>query len=104
MTQPKFKVKKGDTVKVTTGKHRGQIGKVSKVLLDESKVIVDGVNVVTRQAKPSQANPEGPYQITRPLHISNVAIVDSNGDVSKVGYRIEEEKKVRFFKKTGQLV
>lgn len=104
MTQPKFKVKKGDTVKVITGKHRGQTGKVTKVFLDDSKVLVDGVNVVTRQAKPSQANPEGPYQITRPLHISNVAIVDSNGDVSKVGYRIEEEKKVRFFKKTGQLV
>lgn len=104
MTQPKFKVKKGDTVKVITGKHRGQTGKITKVFLEDAKVLVDGVNVVTRHAKPSQANPEGPYQITRPLHISNVAIVDSSGDVSKVGYRIEDEKKVRFFKKTGQLV
>lgn len=104
MTQPKFKVKKGDTVQVTTGKYRGQTGKVTKVLLDESKVIVEGVNIVTRHAKPSQMNPEGPYEVTRPVHISNVAIVDAEGKPSKVGYRLEDGKKVRFFKKTNQLV
>ncbi len=104
MTQPKFKIKKGDTVKVMTGKYKGQTGQVTKVLLDESMVIVEGVNVITRNAKPSHANPEGPYQITKPIHISNVALVDASGNHSKVGLKIEDGKKSRYFKKTGELV
>lgn len=104
MTQPKFKIKKGDTVKVLTGKYRGQIGKVLKMMLDESRVLVEGVNTVTRHARPTQANPEGPYEVTRPIHISNVALVDNDGQSSKVGYRMEDGKKVRYFKKTNNLV
>lgn len=104
MTQPKFKVKKGDTVKVMTGKYKGQTGQVLKVLLDEAMIVVEGVNVIRRNAKPSQANPEGPYDITKPIHISNVSLVNGNGDHSKVGYKTEDGKKVRFFKKTGELV
>ena len=104
MTQPKFKIKKGDTVKVMTGKCRGQTGQVTKVLMDEAMVVVEGVNVVRRNAKPSQANPDGPYDVTKPIHISNVSLVDANGNHSKVGYKVENDKKVRFFKKTGELV
>ncbi|CAO5683251.1 MAG: 50S ribosomal protein L24 [Holosporales bacterium] len=104
MTQPKFKIKKGDTVKVMTGKYKGQTGEVTKVLLDEAMVIVDGVNVVTRNVKPSQVNPDGPYQVTKPIHISNVALVDVSGNHSKVGLKMEDGKKVRYFKKTGELV
>lgn len=104
MTQPKFKVKKGDTVKVMIGKDRGKTGVVEKVLLDEARVVVNGVNVHTRHAKPSQANPNGSYEVTHSIHISNVAVVDTDGNTSKIGYRNEDGKKVRFFKKTGQLV
>lgn len=104
MTQPKFKVKKGDTVKVMTGKYRGQTGVVEKVLLDESRVVVDGVNVHTRHAKPSHANPNGSFEVTHPIHISNVAVVDAEDNHSKIGYREEDGKKVRYFKKTGKLV
>ena len=104
MTQPKFKVKRGDTVKVITGKNSGKTGIVKKVILEDQKVIVEGVNVVTRHAKPSQTNPEGPYEVTHPIHISNVAVVDQDGNTSKIGYKEEDGKKVRFFKKTGKLV
>lgn len=104
MTQPKFKVKKGDTVKVMKGKDKGQTGQVLKVLLDDAKVVVEGINVVRRNAKPSHTNPDGPYDVTKPVHISNVAIVDGNGNHSKVGYKMENGKKVRYFKKTGEMV
>lgn len=104
MTQPKFKVKKGDTVKVMIGKDKGVVGTVEKVLLDEARVVVTGVNVRTRHAKPSHANPNGSYEVTHSIHISNVAVVNTDGNHSKVGYREEDGKKVRYFKKTGELV
>lgn len=104
MTQPKFKVKKGDTVKVMIGIDKGVIGTVEKVLLDEARVVVSGVNVHIRHAKPSHTNPKGSYEVTHPIHISNVAVVNADGNHSKVGYREEDGKKVRYFKKTSALV
>lgn len=104
MTQVKFKIKKGDTVVVTTGKYKGVTGEVTKMLLDEGKVVVAGVNEFTRNAKPSQTNPDGPYKVQKPIQISNVALVDADGKASKVGYRTEDGKKVRYFKKSGEKV
>jgi large subunit ribosomal protein L24 len=105
MTQPKFKVKRGDTVQVTTGSHKGKQGIVQKVLLDEGKVIVEGVNIVTRHMRPSAVNPEGRIEKTKPIQISNVAVVDpSTNEPSKVGYRMEDGKKVRYYKKSGNVV
>lgn len=104
MTQVKFKVKRGDTVRVMTGSLKGQSGVVQKVMLDEGKVIIEGVNVVTRHMRPSQANPNGSVEKTKPVQISNVAVVDSStNETSKIGYRMEDGKKVRYFKKSGNV-
>lgn len=105
MTQLKYKVKRGDTVQIMTGSHKGKTGLVKKVLLEDGKVIVEGVNVVVRHKKPDQTHPDGKVEKTLPIQISNVAVVDPNtGDTSKIGYRMENGKKVRFFKKSGDTV
>lgn len=103
MTQPNFKVKKGDTVEVITGKEKGKRGTVTKVLLKDEKVIVEGVNVVTRFLKVTHQNPNGPVQKNLPVHISNVAVVDpSTNKPGRVGYRLTKDgSKERFFKKSG---
>jgi large subunit ribosomal protein L24 len=103
MTQPKFKVKKGDIVQVTTGRDKGERGKIKKVLLDKAKVIVENVNVVVRNVKPDYKHPEGPFRKEMPIDISNVSLIDPSTDsIGKVGYKIDENgKKVRYFKKSG---
>jgi large subunit ribosomal protein L24 len=105
MTQPKFKIKRGDLVQVTTGKDKGKRGYVLKVLRGEARAVVESVNVVTRNQKPSATTPGGPVQKNLSIHISNLAVVDlSTGEPSRVGYKIEEGQKVRFFKKTGNVL
>jgi len=106
MTQIKCKIKKGDLVQVTAGKDKSRRGAVQKVLLEENRVIVEGVNVVTRHMRPSQANPSGTEQKTKSIHISNVMIVDPETDKpSRVGIRKNKEgKNTRFFKKSGKEV
>jgi len=103
MTQVKFKIRKGDLVQVMTGKHKGRRGAVISVLKDDNKVVVEGVNCITRHIKPSAANPDGSIAKTLPIHISNVAVVDTLTDnTSKIGFKFEEDgSKVRFFKKSG---
>lgn len=105
MTQVKFKIKRGDFVEVITGKNKGSRGKVLKVFLADAKVLVEGVNEVTRNVKPSATNPDGPYKKTLPIHISNVSLVDPSTDsAAKVGYRQNGDTKERFFKKSGNPV
>jgi large subunit ribosomal protein L24 len=105
MTQIRYKIKKGDTVQVTTGKNKGLKGVVEKVLLKDGKVLVAGVNEVTRHARPTQANPDGAYKKNLPIHISNVALVDPASDsISKVGIKEVDGKRVRYFKKSGNVV
>ena len=106
MTQPKFKIKKGDTVQVTAGRNKGQRGTVKKVLLDDAKVIIDGVNVVIRNLRPDYRHPEGSYQKEMPIHISNVSLIDPTTDKpAKVGYKLNEDgNKVRYFKKSGTVL
>lgn len=107
MTQVRFKVKKGDLVEVVTGRNKGQRGIVQKVLLDDAKVFVDGVNKVIRNTKPSALNPQGGrVEKIHPIHVSNVAIVNPQSDkVEKVGVRKNAEgKNERFFKKTGNTI
>jgi large subunit ribosomal protein L24 len=105
MTQVKYKIKRGDFVEVITGKDKGKRGKVLKVFLVDAKALVEGVNQVTRNVKPSSANPDGPYTKMLPIHISNIAVVDSSTDsVGKVGYRQNGDVKERFFKKSGNPV
>jgi large subunit ribosomal protein L24 len=107
MTQVRFKVKKGDLVEVTTGRNKGQRGVVQKVMLNDAKLLIDGVNKVIRNVKPSATNPQG-GQVEKilPVHLSNVGIVNPQSDkIEKVGVRKNAEgKNERFFKKTGNAI
>ena len=99
------KIKKGDNVVVLTGKDKGRTGKVMQVLPTENRVVVQGVNMVQRHTRPSQADPQGGIKNKEAaIHISNVAIVDSNGKPTRVGFRVEGDKKVRVAKTTGEVI
>ena len=99
------KIKKGDQVVVLTGKDKGRTGTVSKVMPKDNRVLVGGVNMVQRHTRPTQADPQGGIKHKEAsLHISNVAHVDSNGKPTRVGFRVEGDKKVRFAKTTGEVI
>lgn len=98
------KIKKGDTVKVIAGKDNGKEGKVISVDQKNGKVLVEGVSMITKHAKPSQGNPDGGMiQKEAPIDISNVMLVHK-GKVTRVGFKIEKDKKVRFAKSTGEVI
>ena len=96
-------IKKGDTVKVISGDNKGKIGKVLEVLVKEQRVIVEGVNIVSRHTRPSNAYPDGGIiKKEAPIAISNVMYYDTkNNQASKVGYKVVDGKKVRVAKKSG---
>ena len=97
-------VKKGDTVKVIAGKDLGTEGKVLSVDVKNHKVLVEGVNKITKHAKPSQANPNGGIvEKEAPIDISNVMLV-VKGKTTRVGFKVEDGKKVRFAKSTGEVI
>jgi large subunit ribosomal protein L24 len=99
------KIKKGDRVVVLTGKDKGRQGSVSKVLPEDSRVVVSGINIVQRHTKPSQMDPQGGIKTKEAaIHVSNVALVDSKGKATRVGFRMEGDKKVRFAKTTGEVI
>ena len=99
------KIKKGDRVVVLTGKDKGRQGTVSKVMPKEERVLVGGVNMVQRHTRPSQGDPQGGIKNKEaPLHVSNVAVVDSKGKATRVGFRMDGDKKVRFAKTTGEVI
>jgi large subunit ribosomal protein L24 len=99
------KIKKGDRVVVLAGKDKGRQGTVTRVFPKDERVLVEGVNMVQRHTKPSQADPQGGVKNKEaPLHVSNVAIVDSAGKPTRVGFRMEGDKKVRFAKTTGEVI
>jgi large subunit ribosomal protein L24 len=99
------KIRKGDRVVVLTGKDKGRQGAVSKVFPKESRVLVDGLNIVQRHTRPSQGDPQGGIKNKEaPLHVSNVAVVDSKGKATRVGFRMDGDKKVRFAKTTGEVI
>ena len=99
-------IKKGDTVIVITGDYKGKQGTVLRVLNKTNSVIVEGVNIVTKHARPSQSNPDGGISKKEaPIHASNVMLVDpKTNEPTKVGYRVEGDKKVRFAKKSGATI
>ena len=102
----KLKIKSGDTVIVTAGDHKGSEGKVMRVFLEKNKAIVEGVNMVKKHEKPSAAKPQGGMiEKEAPIHVSNLALVDpKSGEATRVGYRMEDGKKVRFSKKSNQVL
>ncbi len=96
----------GDKVQVIAGKDKGKQGEVLQILHKENRVIVEGVNIVTKHVKPSNADPEGGI-ITReaPIHISNVAYYDSKSkEPTRIGYEFVDGKKVRVAKKSGTVL
>ena len=99
-----LKIKKGDTVKVIAGKDNNAEGKVISVDVKNGKILVEGVNMITKHAKPSQANPNGGIiQKEAPIDISNVMLV-YKGKATRVGFKMEGDKKVRFAKATGEVI
>ena len=99
------KIKKGDRVIVLTGKDKGRTGNVAKVLPKDNRVVVGGINMVQRHTRPTQADPQGGIKHKEAsLHLSNVAIVDSKGKPTRVGFKIEVDKKVRVAKTTGEVI
>ena len=99
------KIKKGDRVVVLTGKDKGRQGAVLRVLPKEDRVVVEGLNMVQRHTRPTQMDPQGGIKNKEAaIHISNVAIVDSNGKPTRVGFRVEGDKKVRVAKSTGEVI
>jgi large subunit ribosomal protein L24 len=102
----KFKIKKGDQVIVVTGRDRGKRGEVLRVLRDEDRLVVQGVNVVKRHQRPGAGHPGGIIDKEAPIHISNVAHVDPAGhEPTRVGYKfLEDGRKVRFAKRSGEVI
>ena len=102
-----MKVKKGDRVVVLSGKDKGKRGEVIENLPREGRVVVRGVNIMTRHVKPSQADPQGGLKkVEAPLHVSKVALEDpKTGKPTRVGFRINEDgTKVRIAKRSGEVV
>jgi len=101
----KLKIKSGDTVKVIAGDHKGSEGKVLSVLTDKNKAIVEGVNMVKKHMKPNAQSPQGGIvEKEAAIHISNLSLLNSKGETTRVGYRIEEDKKVRFSVKSNEVI
>jgi large subunit ribosomal protein L24 len=100
----KFKIKKGDRVVVLTGRDKGRMGEVLRVIPTEDRLVVQGVNVVKRHQRPSQVSPGGIVEQEAPIHISNVAHIDPKTDKpTRVGYRIEDGgRKIRIARRSGE--
>ena len=103
----KIKLKKGDTVKVITGKSKGHVGRIIDVNPDKGVALVEGASIVSRHTKPNANNPEGGIiKKESPINLSNLMLVDSKGNASRVGVKFDKKtgKKNRYFKKTGEII
>ena len=99
------KIKKGDKIVVLAGKDKGRTGSVLQVLPNDDKVLVEGINVHVKHRKPDQANPQGGIERkAAPLHISNVAVADSDGKPTRVRFEERDGKKVRVAVKSGEVL
>ncbi len=102
----KFKIRRGDNVVVTVGKNKGRTGEVLRVLRDDNRVLVRGVNIIKCHTKPTQQSRGGIVEREAAVHISNVAHADPDtGKPTRVGYRfLEDGRKVRFAKRSGEIM
>ena len=98
------KLKKGDTVVVLAGKDKGKQGEITAVFPKENKAVVDGVNVAIRHQRQTQTTQGGRVAKNMPIDLSNLALMDKNGKATRVGFREEDGKKVRFAKTTGDVI
>lgn len=102
----KLHIKKGDLVYVLAGKDKGKTGKVLSVLVDANRAIVEGINIVSKNVKPSAQNPQGGIvKKEAAIHVSNLNLVDpKSGKPTRVGVKLVDGKKVRFAKKSGEVI
>ena len=102
----KLKIKSGDIVRVIAGDHKGEEGKVLRVYKEKNKAIVEGVNMVSKHTKPSAKSPQGGIvKKEASIQISNISLIDPKPkETTRVGIRVEGDKKVRFSKKSNQVL
>lgn len=101
----KLKIKKGDEVVVITGKEKGKKGKITQVLPAKSRVVIGGVNMVKKHTKASRTSAGGIIEKEASMHISNVSLIDPKDDKpTRVGYKTEDGRKVRFAKRSGEVI
>ena len=98
------KLKKGDKVVVLAGKDKGKQGEIASVNPSANKAVVDGVNVAIRHTRQTQTSQGGRQPKAMPVDLSNLALMDKNGKATRVGFRMEGDKKVRFAKTTGEAI
>ena len=98
------KLKKGDKVVVLSGRDKGKEGEITTVMPAKGKAIVDGINISIRHTKQSQSNQGGRIPQATPIDISNLALLDKNGKATRVGFKVEDGKKVRVAKSTGDVI
>lgn len=104
---PKLHIKKGDTVMVIAGDHKGQQGKVLRIDTEKYRAIVEGVNLVSKHTKPNAKSPQGGIvKQESPIHLSNLMVIDSTGKATRIGRKLDPktEKSVRYSKKTGEVI
>jgi len=101
----KIKIKKEDKVRIIAGENKGSEGKILKVLKNKRKVLVEGVNIVKKHTKPNSKNPQGGIiEKESPVDISNLSLINSDGQNTRLGYRFEDGKKVRYAKKNNEII
>jgi len=101
----KLKIKKGDSVQVISGSQKGKKGTVTAVIVDSNRAVIEGVNIVKKHMKPTNNNPGGIIEMSAPLHISNLSLLDPKSEVpTRVGYKIDKGNKVRYSKKSGEII
>ena len=98
------KLRKGDKVVVLAGKDKGKQGEITRVLPADNKAVVDGVNISIRHQRQSQTSQGGRQPKAMPIDLSNLALLDKNGKATRVGFREEDGKKVRFAKRSGEVL
>ena len=98
------KLRKGDKVVVIAGRDKGKTGEITQVLPKDGKAVVEGVNMAIRHPRQTQTSQGGRLPKALPIDISNLALVDANGKPTRVGFRMEGDKKVRFAKTTGDVI
>jgi large subunit ribosomal protein L24 len=98
------KLKKGDRVVVLAGKDKGKKGEITQVLPAEGKAVVEGINIAIRHQRQSQTSQGGRVPTAMPIDLSNLALLDKDGKPTRVGFRVEDGKKVRFAKTTGDVI
>ena len=98
------KLKKGDKVVVLTGKDKGKTGNISSLDPKSNKAVVDGINIYVRATRQTQTSQGGRIPKAMPMDLSNLAMIDANGKATRVGFKMDGDKKVRFAKTTGDVI